>query len=203
MKFVALFLFFLLSLQVILLKGQVAQNNLYLNNEIKFERLAIENGLSNNIAFGLTQDRKGFMWFATLDALIKYDGYTLTRYQNNPKDTNSLGDNIVMSVYEDHTGLIWVGTAGGGGVNSFDPQTGVWNRYPHDPKNTNSMGKGSIEGIAEDRSGMLWFGSTDGLTRYNPKTNRFTVFEEILMILRGLILAWFIIFIKISKAFCG
>ncbi|MFZ1715681.1 MAG: two-component regulator propeller domain-containing protein [Saprospiraceae bacterium] len=178
MKFVALFLFFLLSLQVILLKGQVAQNNLYLNNEIKFERLAIENGLSNNIAFGLTQDRKGFMWFATLDALIKYDGYTLTRYQNNPKDTNSLGDNIVMSVYEDHTGLIWVGTAGGGGVNSFDPQTGVWNRYPHDPKNTNSMGKGSIEGIAEDRSGMLWFGSTDGLTRYNPKTNRFTVFEN-------------------------
>src|SRR6187551_3376332 len=93
-----------LALQVILVKGQLTQNNFYLNDEIRFERLAIENGLANNIAFGMTQDKKGFMWFATLDALIKYDGYTLTRYQNNPKNINSLGDNIVMSVFEDHTG---------------------------------------------------------------------------------------------------
>ena len=40
------------------------------------------------------------------------------------------------------------------------------------------MGKGSIEGIAEDRNGMLWFGSTDGLTRYDPRKNRFTVFTN-------------------------
>ncbi len=165
-------------MQTIIVRAQLTQNNFYLNNEIKFERLAIENGLSNNIAFGMTQDKKGFMWFATLDGLIKYDGYTLTRYQNNPKDSNSLGDNIVMSVYEDHTGLIWVGTAGGGGVNSFDPQTAEWKRYPHHPGNPNSMGKGSIEGIEEDRNGAIWFGSTDGLTRYNPKKNRFTIFEH-------------------------
>ncbi len=171
-----LFLFFLFNIQVILVRGQLSQNNFYLNNEIKFERLAIENGFSNNIAFGMVQDKKGFMWFATLDGLIKYDGYTLTRYQNNPKDSNSLGDNIVMSVFEDHTGLIWVGTAGGGGVNSFDPQTGKWKRYPHNPKNSNSMGKGAIEGIEEDHNGMLWFGSTDGLTRYDPDKSRFTVF---------------------------
>ncbi len=173
---IKIFLFLLLSIQEVPARGQVAQNNFYLNNEIRFERLAIENGLANNIAFGMMQDKKGFMWFATLDALIKYDGYTLTRYQNNPQDTNSLGDNIVMSVFEDHTGLIWVGTAGGGGVNSFDPLTEKWKRYPHNPKLANSMGKGSIEGITEDRNGMLWFGSTDGLTRYNPKTDLFTVF---------------------------
>ncbi len=177
-KSIALFCFVIWTFHLNLLQGQINQNNHYLNNEIRFERLAIENGLSNNIAFGMTQDRKGFMWFASLDALIKYDGYTLTRYQNNPTDINSLGDNIVMSVFEDHTGLIWVGTAGGGGVNSFDPQTAKWKRYPHNPKDPNSMGKGSIEGIAEDRNGMLWFGSTDGLTRYNPKTNKFTLFEN-------------------------
>ncbi len=168
----------LLVMQTIVARGQLTQNNLYLNNEIKFERLAIENGLANNTAFGMTQDRKGFIWFGTLDALIKYDGYTLTRYQNNPQDSNSLGDNIVMSVFEDHTGLIWVGTAGGGGVNSFDPKTSEWKRYPHNPKLANSMGKGSIEGIAEDHNGMLWFGSTDGLTRYDPEKKHFTVFEN-------------------------
>ena len=116
-----IFILFLFFIQSIIGGAQQPEFTLYLNNEIMFERLASENGLSNNIAFGIHQDKKGFMWFATLDGLIKYDGYTLTLYQNNPKDTNSLGDNIVMSVYEDHTGLIWVGTAGGGGVNSFDP----------------------------------------------------------------------------------
>ena len=173
-----LFLLCILTLHATISLSQIAQNNFYLNDKIRFERLAIENGLSNNVAFGMVQDQKGFMWFATLEALIKYDGYTLTRYQNDPQDTNSLGDNIVMSVYEDHTGLIWVGTAGGGGVNSFDPQTSKWKRYPHDPKNPNSMGKGSIEGILEDRIGNLWFGSTHGLTRFNPIKNKFTVFEN-------------------------
>ena len=45
MRYLALFLFFSLTLQVDLLKGQLGQNNFYLNDEIKFERLAIENGL--------------------------------------------------------------------------------------------------------------------------------------------------------------
>ncbi len=164
-----LIIIFLLLCQTFFVAGQQTEHNLYLNNEIKFERIAIENGLSNNIAFGIMQDKKGFMWFATLDGLVKYDGYNLTLYQNNPKDTNSLGDNIVMSVYEDHTGLIWIGTAGGGGINSFNPQTGNWKRYPHNAKSSNSMGKGAIESIVEDRTGMLWFGGTDGLTRYNSE----------------------------------
>ena len=54
-------LLFLLIVQIIPVRGQLAQDNLYLNNQIKFDRLAIENGLSNNIAFGMMQDRKGFI----------------------------------------------------------------------------------------------------------------------------------------------
>ncbi|GAA4469787.1 sensor histidine kinase [Nibrella saemangeumensis] len=121
----------------------------------------------------MMQDRQGFIWFATQDGINKYDGYTMTLYQNDPRDTNSLGDNNAMAVFEDHTGLIWIGTGGGGGVNSFNPETGVWKRYPHHPNNPNSMGKGAIEGIAEDNNGVLWFGSTDGLTSYDPQKNLF------------------------------
>ena len=32
----------------------------------------------------MLQDRKGYMWFGTLDGLSKYDGYTFTTYPYQP-----------------------------------------------------------------------------------------------------------------------
>lgn len=174
-----LLLFWLMFCQTIhFVWSQLPQHSMYLNNEIKFERLGIEQGLANNSATNLMQDQQGFIWFATNDGLTKYDGYTFTLYQNNPRDTNSLADNSVSAVYEDRSGLIWVGLGGGGGVNSFDPKNGIWKRYLYDPDNPNSISNGDIHAILEDHTGMLWFASLDGgLTRYNPKTGQFTRFQ--------------------------
>ena len=41
------------------------------------KRLGIEQGLSNNYVVGITQDKQGFLWFATEEGLNKFDGTVL------------------------------------------------------------------------------------------------------------------------------
>jgi ligand-binding sensor domain-containing protein len=170
---------FLLSIQLLYSDAQAPQQDLYLNNEIKFERLGLEQGL-NNYVNTLMQDKKGYMWFGTSeDGLYKYDGYTFTHYKRNPRDINSLADNSVSALYEDRNGIIWVGFGAGGGVNSFNPQTGQWKQYKHDPKNPTSLTGGPIHTIQGDQQGLIWFGSLNGgVCWYNPKTGSFRTYKN-------------------------
>ncbi len=52
------------------------------------KRLGIEQGLSNNYVVSITQDKQGFLWFATEEGLNKFDGtHFITYYKNDPHKT--------------------------------------------------------------------------------------------------------------------
>ena len=59
------------------------------------KRLGIEQGLSNNYVVGITQDKQGFLWFATEEGLNKFDGTRfITYYKNDPsKNSQSITGN--------------------------------------------------------------------------------------------------------------
>ena len=78
--------------------------------EVAFHLLGVNEGLSQGLILGITQDKTGFMWFATKDGLNKYDGYQFTCYRNDPKDAYSLPDNYVTNVVCDSNGNLWVAT---------------------------------------------------------------------------------------------
>ena len=80
---------------------------------IRFTHLGIENGLSQNIVYAITQDKQGNMWFATQNGLNKYDGYDFTVYHHNDDDPHSLADDIVRACLTDRQGRVWAGTDSG------------------------------------------------------------------------------------------
>jgi len=45
------------------------------SNDIVFEEISIEQGLSQSAVFCIFQDSRGFMWFGTEDGLNRYNGY--------------------------------------------------------------------------------------------------------------------------------
>src|SRR6266404_5292246 len=67
---------------------------------LKFEHLDVNSGLSQNLITCLLQDSKGFMWLGTSDGLNKYDGYKFTIYQNNAKDEESISSNYISGIVE-------------------------------------------------------------------------------------------------------
>ncbi len=131
---------------------------------LKFERLSIEQGLSQSAVKCILQDRKGFMWFATADGLNKYDGYRFTVYKNDPNSPNSLSDNDVKSIYEDADKIgrvLWIGTRGGG-LNKFDLAKEKFTHYKNNPNSPNSLSNNWVNSIYEDRTGVLWIGTRGG-----------------------------------------
>ena len=105
---------------------------------IKFEHLDINSGLSQNHILCILQDSRGFMWFGSRDGLNKYDGYGFTIYKNDAKDSTSISNNFISAIVEDASGVIWVATRGGG-LNRYDKEKDRFTHFKNDPANPASI----------------------------------------------------------------
>lgn len=140
---------------------------------IKFERITIEEGLSQNTVKAVLEDSKGFLWFGTEDGLNRYDGYTFKVYRHNPDEPGSLSNSMVEAICEDDSGVIWVGTRGGG-INRFDRKTGSFARYTYKPSAANCLSSNIVWAICGRTPGVLWIGTDKGLNRFDCMTGEFT-----------------------------
>ena len=139
---------------------------------IRFERISLEEGLSQSTVGAILQDQQGFMWFGTEDGLNKYDGYEFTVYKRDPDDPMTLSNNYVRTIYEDRSGELWVGTRSG--LDRFDRATGTFTHYQHNPHDPQSLGGTWVYSIYEDHTGTLWVGTADGgLDQLDRATNTF------------------------------
>src|SRR3954469_24497294 len=59
----------------------------------------------------MAQDKYGYMWFAdqTNGSLVRFDGYRMKIYHNDPADSNSVGSKTFECIAADPSGNIWVG----------------------------------------------------------------------------------------------
>lgn len=115
------------------------------------------------------------MWIGTAAGLDKYDGYGFTKYKHDAADSTSLSAGWVLSIYEDRSGTLWVGTYGGG-LNRFDRATERFTRFIHAPNHPQSLSTNTVKVIYEDRTGALWVGTDEGLNQFNRDTQTFTRF---------------------------
>ncbi len=129
---------------------------------LHFEALTINNGLSQGLVTCITQDKKGFMWFATGDGLNKYDGYNFTVYHHDPLDTTSLGDDDITYVYEDSHERMWICTRNNG-IDLFDRENLQFIHIKH--SGVNSLWSNNTYNITEDRNGILWIRTLKGIDR--------------------------------------
>ena len=130
------------------------------SNTIRFDRLTVEDGLSQNAVLTIAQDGRGFLWLGTEDGLNKYDGYKFTVYEHDPEDPTSLVDNFISVIYVDRQGELWVGTRSG--LDRYDPMTGSFIHFAGDAANPYSLQGEWVISIFEDRQGTLWVGTEEG-----------------------------------------
>lgn len=145
-----------------------------------FEHLTIKDGLAHSIIFSVTQDKKGFMWFATQDGgLNKYDGYSFEVFVNDPNNENSLASNNVSKVICDTKGNIWIGTWGAG-LDKYDPEKEKFTHYKNNPTNTNSLSHNNAQTLLEDKDGNIWIGTAGGgLNKLEVSSGKFTCYKFI------------------------
>jgi len=162
-------------------------DNLYAHrDDIKFEHISVDQGLSNGTVYSILQDKKGFLWFGTSDGLNRFDGYKFVIYKHDPLNSLSISNNNAGNIFIDKSGIIWIGTWGGG-LNKFDPETGQFTNYVPVPDDPTSISDDRVQSIFQDSSGTLWFGTyQNGLNKLvfskkegsNHKKEKFLVYKH-------------------------
>jgi ligand-binding sensor domain-containing protein/two-component sensor histidine kinase len=166
------FLFLLVLLSLLPALSASAQQN------VRFKRLTIEDGLSQSIVEDIVQDHQGFIWIATEDGLNRYDGYTFRYFRHDPDDPTSIATNNIIRLHVDRGGYLWIGTYSRG-LDRYDPRTETFTHYTHDPSNPHSLSNDRVRSISEDAEGTLWIGTLHGgLNRLEPGTDRFVTLRH-------------------------
>lgn len=78
-----------------------------INARLTFRTFDVKSGISDNYVISALRDQYGFMWFATLNGLNRYDGYQCKQYWTNNSGTHN---NCFNSISEDASGTIWIRT---------------------------------------------------------------------------------------------
>ncbi|MDP4174881.1 MAG: two-component regulator propeller domain-containing protein [Bacteroidota bacterium] len=141
-------------------------------SRLKFERISVDQGLSQSSVFSICQDNKGFLWFGTLEGLNKYDGYNFTIFKANQSSKNSLSSSTIFKIYEDKRGNLWIGTLGGG-LNKYDKEKECFVRYMHNSSDPFSISDNNVRAIFEDSNNNLWIGTNNGLNVFDRKNGKF------------------------------
>ncbi|HSC40000.1 MAG TPA: two-component regulator propeller domain-containing protein, partial [Chitinophagaceae bacterium] len=91
----------------------------------------------------------------------------------------NLADNNIRSIYEDHTGRLWIGT--NNGLTSMTPSGSGYRfeLYRHDAANPRSISDNIVTAVIEDTRQHLWLGTQNGgINEYDPSANSFTRFTH-------------------------
>lgn len=117
-------------------------------------------------AYATVRDNQGFLWIASDNNLLRYDGYQIKEYHLQADNENQLKTERLNTLLLDPDGSIWIGSTK---LIHFQPQTEVFVAY--DAHNAEQP----IEAIEQDSKGILWLGGQGfDLVGFNPKKKKVT-----------------------------
>jgi signal transduction histidine kinase/ligand-binding sensor domain-containing protein/DNA-binding response OmpR family regulator len=171
--------------------SQAIDNSLYLGssgkglfikkeNQLHFQQFkGFENAIlpENLIIQDLLVDKRNDLWIATYGKgvyLVNFDKKTIQNFTEDKNNPYALHYNDVLSLFEDNTGTIWLGTDGTG-LSYYDEYLVKFNVLTNDQVPLN-VDVDVIRAIAKDSENNIWVGTSGkGLTRLNiDKQNFYT-----------------------------
>ncbi len=131
-------------------------------NETKINEFFESNGRAFNEAVGtMNESNDGSIWFGNyLGKVLKLNPAKRKVEQIAQYSTS------ITAIYEDKTGLLWIGTRDIGLVR-YNPIEKTFTRFSTDPKDSLTISGNNIMGICEDGAGTLWVVANTSLNKFD------------------------------------
>jgi signal transduction histidine kinase/ligand-binding sensor domain-containing protein len=138
--------------------------------ELPFQRLTADEGLSDNTINCLFQDRAGFLWIGTERGIDRYDG------QRADHVTGS--DFPIAAISQDAQGALWAATKGHG-LLKVDPGARSAERLHHAPGDPRSIASDQLTAVFDLNDTTLLLGSREHtLILMDKRTRAFTYWSD-------------------------
>jgi hypothetical protein len=76
----------------------------------KIESFASKQGFFQNTVHSITADNNGYLWIATPNGLVRYDGYSFEYFYHDYHNPESIPGNKIKHLLNDSNGKLWIGT---------------------------------------------------------------------------------------------
>ena len=73
--------------------------------KLPLRRYSVQEGLSQSQIFDIVQDKKGYLWFATAEGLIRFNGKQFSHFSKK----DGLSGTFISKMKLDSKGALWLG----------------------------------------------------------------------------------------------
>jgi diguanylate cyclase (GGDEF)-like protein/PAS domain S-box-containing protein len=121
----------------------------------------VDRGLPQSTVLGVTQTPDGFLWIATQEGFVRFDGQEFVTYDKNsyPEIVSNMG----VTIRGASDGTLYIGTVDGGVIRMRGGRIDVIT-------DANGLPSNNITMLQEARDGSLWIGTGAGLARLSGNT---------------------------------
>ncbi len=102
------------------------------------EHLTPAEGMPQGTVYDTLQDSQGFVWLATEDGLVRYDGHELYRYAHSRNAGEGLPGNFIRQIVEDEHHDLWIAIKDAG-LARWNRATDSFTQYRHNPNDPASL----------------------------------------------------------------
>ena len=145
MKIFSISFFFLTCSLIFFNLGQAQQQQMY------FEKHDVISGLPESSVREIIEDQQGYIWMATQNGLVRYDGYRYKVYQLGSEKVNLEPITTVTSLYKDRNNFIWASTVANG-LFKYNRNSDTFIQFAYPEKEMAIVYKI----FTDDKAGNLW-----------------------------------------------
>ena len=140
-----------------------------------------KNYLNSGIIYAFWMDKEGNIWIGTEDGGINIYNPNTGTYEYlmaDENDKNTISKNCIKAFLDDKKGNLWVGTFMGG-IDIINLKTRNILHFNHEPDNSKSLSDNNVWDFAMDKEGEIWVATSNGIDKFNFKTNTFEHYPEL------------------------
>lgn len=140
------------------------------NNDLLFNHLTVNNGLSQGVNNCVYKDSRGYTWISSFDGLNRFDGIECTIFRENSTQKKNIKGTLFLNILEDKKSDLWIGS--NEGLNRYDRQHNVFSCYQVP---TAIQSDKSCSPFYIDNDNNIWLQCAADIWLFNTRNKKFSL----------------------------
>ena len=142
--------------------------------QLYFNHLSVNNGLSQGVNNCIYRDSKGFVWISSFDGLNRFDGVSCTNFRSSVNDTSGLKGTLFLNILEDKNSNLWIGS--NAGLNFYNRRLDRFQNFRIEGRSNDEQ---FFSPFYIDDKKNIWLQSNSDIFIFNSGNNTFTFLKHL------------------------
>jgi signal transduction histidine kinase/ligand-binding sensor domain-containing protein len=161
------------KLKIYLLLVLLSGSNSGWAQQLYFNHLSVNNGLSQGVNNCIYRDSKGFVWISSFDGLNRFDGLNCINFRSTVDEKNGLTGTLFLNILEDKNSNLWIGS--NAGLNLYNRRLDKFQNFRIESRSNDER---FYSPFYIDEKNNIWLQSGSSIYIFNPAKKTFAFLDN-------------------------